>query len=185
MGNPYHDTMGNSETLILALAGRLEALYDVVDSLDNTEISAISDARFAKSKGCIAAHLETVRQANDKTIGCVEQSIVENPAESLPDAAIQLMLAAGFTDCVRNGCKSQADFYLEKVAMLIDSALAVIIRDTGLKIADYGAGRYIPNYASFSARNQAREITEMLELNTAQASISSQLLESPEEPKSP
>ena len=105
---------------ILSLARRLERLYQKEQALDayclQTEISALED------------------------------EISANPATSLQEAAVQVMLAAAFIERIREDLVGDPDEVLSKMERLMRSALSAVVRETGVNLAEFGGDRYAPIY---------------------------------------
>lgn len=105
---------------ILSLASRLERLYQKEQALDinslQTEIAALED------------------------------EIAANPATSLQEAAVQVMLAAAFIERIREDLVGDPDEVLIKMGCLVRSALSAVVRETGVNLAEFGGDRYTPVY---------------------------------------
>ena len=105
---------------ILSFARRLETLYQQADSFDflswGSEISALED------------------------------EISANPATSLPEAAVQIMLASAYLERVREELVDDTDQILLKMERLIRSALSAMVRETGVDLAEFAGDRYAPDY---------------------------------------
>lgn len=105
---------------ILSLARRLETLYQQAESFDflswGSEISALED------------------------------EISANPATSLPEAAVQVMLASAYLERVREELVDDTDQVLLKMERLIRSALTAVVRETGVDLAEFAGDRYAPEY---------------------------------------
>ena len=105
---------------ILSLASRLERLYQKEQALDvnslQTEIAALED------------------------------EIAANPATSLQEAAVQVMLAAAFIERIREDLVGDPDELLMKMGRLVRSALSAVVRETGVNLAEFGGDRYAPVY---------------------------------------
>lgn len=105
---------------ILALAKRLEVLYQQAEQFDfsswGSEISALED------------------------------EIAANPATSLPEAAVQVMLVSAYIERVREDLVDDTDLILQNMERLVRSALSALVRETGVNLAEYGGERYAPSY---------------------------------------
>lgn len=105
---------------ILSLAYRLEKLYQESESFD--------------SIGC------------GPDILAIEDEIAENPATSLQEAAVQVMLASAYVERVREDLVEDTDETLRKIERLVRSALSALVCEAGLDLAEYGGERYVPAY---------------------------------------
>lgn len=105
---------------ILSLARRLEALYQQAEQFDfsswGSEISALED------------------------------EISANPATSLAEAAIQVMLASAYIERVREDLVDDTDVILQKMERLVRSALSAVVRETGVNLTEFAGERYAPSY---------------------------------------
>jgi hypothetical protein len=105
---------------ILSLARRLETLYQKADSFDflswGSEISALED------------------------------EISASPATSLPEAAVQVMLASAYLERVREELVDDTDQILVQMERLIRSALSALVRESGVNLAEFAGERYAPEY---------------------------------------
>lgn len=103
---------------ILSLARRLEALHRESGTLDffdfGTEIAAL------------------------------EAEIMANPATSLSEAAVQVMLASAYMERLREDLVDDPDAMLGDLERLMRSVLSTFIRETGLDLAEFGGSRYLP-----------------------------------------
>jgi len=105
---------------ILSLAKRLEVLYQQAEQFD-----------FSSWGSEIAA---------------LEDEIAANPATSLPEAAVQVMLVSAYIERVREDLVDDTDLILQKMERLVRSALSAVVRETGVNLAEYGGERYTPSY---------------------------------------
>lgn len=105
---------------ILSLARRLERLYQKEQALD---------ACFLQNE-----------------ISALEDEITANPATSLQEAAVQVMLAAAFIERIREDLAGDQDELLTKMERLVRSALSAVVRETGVNLAEFGGDRYAPVY---------------------------------------
>ncbi len=105
---------------ILSLARRLERLYQKEQALD---------AYFLQNE-----------------ISALEDEITANPATSLQEAAVQVMLAAAFIERIREDLVGDPDELLRKMERLVRSALSAVVRETGVNLAEFGGDRYAPIY---------------------------------------
>lgn len=112
--NPYRTI----ESRLLRNARRLEELYREMNKVDD---------------------LDLYSEAVD-----IENSIAETPAGSVEEAAVQLMLVAGFLECLRTDEGIDPENLLENMERLTRSALSAVLRDTGIDLAEYGGERYVP-----------------------------------------
>ena len=76
----------------------------------------------------------------------LEREIAENPATSLAEAAIQVMLAAAYVERVREDLVDDTEEALNKMERLIRSALSAVVREAGVDLDQYGGRRYAPSY---------------------------------------
>ena len=76
----------------------------------------------------------------------LESEITENPATSLAEAAIQVMLAAAYVERVREDLVDDTEEALNKMERLIRSALSAVVREAGVDLDEYGGRRYTPEY---------------------------------------
>lgn len=76
----------------------------------------------------------------------LEREIADNPATSLPEAAIQVMLAAAYVERVREDLVDDTEEALNKMERLIRSALSAVVREAGVNLDEYGGRRYAPEY---------------------------------------
>ncbi len=105
---------------ILSLAYRLEKLYQESETFD--------------CMGC------------GPDILAIEDEIAENPATSLQEAAVQVMLASAYVERVREDLVEDTDEALLKIERLVRSALSALVCEAGLDLAEYGGERYVPAY---------------------------------------
>ena len=105
---------------ILSLASRLEKLYQESESFE--------------CMGC------------GPDILALEDEIAENPATSLQEAAVQVMLASAYVERVREDLVEDTDETLKKIERLVRSALSALVCEAGLDLAEYGSERYVPAY---------------------------------------
>ena len=107
-----------SDPPILSMARRLEALHGESGTLDvfdfGTEIAAL------------------------------EAEIMANPATSLNEAAVQVMLASAYVERLREDLVDDTEAALRDLQRLMRSVLSAFIRETGLDLAEFGANRYLP-----------------------------------------
>lgn len=102
----------------------------------------------------LAYSLERLYQESENTnrMGCgpdilaIEDEIADNPATSLPEAAVQVMLASAYVERVREDLVDDTDEALEKIERLVRSALSALVCEAGLDLSEYGGERYVPAY---------------------------------------
>ncbi len=118
--NPLGATEQTHQPPILSLARRLELLYQQAEQFDflswGSEISAL------------------------------EEEIAAKPATSLPEAAVQVMLASAYIERVREDLVEDQDAVLLRIERLVRSALSAVVRETGINLAEYAGDRYAPAY---------------------------------------
>lgn len=107
---------------IMTLARRLEILYRQAERSDNLSWGA--------------------------EISALEDEITENPATSIPEAAIQIMLASAFIERVREDLVEDTDSILQKMERLVRSALSAVVRESGVDLTEFGGNRYAPEYTN-------------------------------------
>jgi AICAR transformylase/IMP cyclohydrolase PurH len=105
---------------ILSLARRLEALYQQAEQFDFSSWGA--------------------------EISALEDEISANPATSLAEAAIQVMLASAYIERVREDLVDDTDVILQKMERLVRSALSAVVRETGVNLTEFAGERYAPSY---------------------------------------
>lgn len=105
---------------ILSLARRLERLHKNEEALDSYSLEG--------------------------EISALEDEITSNPATSLQEAAVQVMLAAAFIERAREDLVDDSDELLNKMERLVRSALSAVVRETGVDLAEFGGDRYAPLY---------------------------------------
>ncbi len=106
--------------LILNLARRLELLY-----------------REEQSQGTFSLGAE---------IEALESEIAENPASTLQEAAVQIMLVSAFIERAREDLAEDPDGLLRQMDQLARSALSAVVRETGVNLSEFGGDRYAPVY---------------------------------------
>lgn len=74
----------------------------------------------------------------------IETLISETPANSLSEAAIQLMLASAFVECLRADDGLDMPGLLEKAERLIRSAFKVVAQEAPIDMAEFSAEFYTP-----------------------------------------
>ncbi len=102
----------------------------------------------------LARRLENIYQESEDRdvtsfgpeILALEREIAANPATCLPEAAIQVMLAAAYVERVREDLVDDTDEALNKLERLIRSALSAVVREAGVNLDEYGGRRYAPDY---------------------------------------
>lgn len=105
---------------ILSLARRLERLYQKDQVLDAYSLQI--------------------------EISALEDEIAANPATSLQEAAVQVMLTAAFIERIREDLVGDVDELLSKMECLVRSALSAVVRETGVDLSEFGGDRYTPVY---------------------------------------
>ena len=106
--------------LILSLAHRLERLHQKEQALDTLSLQS--------------------------EISALEDEIAANPASSLQEAAVQVMLTAAYIERIREDLAVDQDAVLKKMERLVRSALSAVVRETGVNLAEFGGNRYAPVY---------------------------------------
>jgi hypothetical protein len=114
---------------ILALARRLESLYQEAESFD-----------------CLGWESE---------ISALEDEIGANPATSLAEAAVQVMLVAAYIERVREDLVEDADQVLDRMERLVRSVLSAVVRESGVNLAEFAGERYAPEYTDPFRRSSA------------------------------
>ncbi len=98
----------------------------------------------------LEAHYQQAEQFDFKSwgseISALEDEIAANPATSLAEAAVQVMLVAAYIERVREDLIDDTDLVLQKMERLVRSALSAVVRETGFNLAEYGGERYAPAY---------------------------------------
>lgn len=107
-----------SDPSILSMARRLEALHGESGTLDVFDFGA--------------------------EIAALEAEIMANPATSLNEAAVQVMLASAYVERLREDLVDDTEAALRDLQRLMRSVLCAFIRETGLDLAEFGANRYLP-----------------------------------------
>jgi hypothetical protein len=107
-----------AESVLLQNARRLEELYQAAEKLDRLDLDQETEA--------------------------IETFISQTPAETLVEAAVQLMLAVGLAECVRENASEDPEDLLRKIERLTRSALSVVVDHAGVALAEYGGERYAP-----------------------------------------
>lgn len=111
----------------------------------------------------LARRLEQAYQ-QDETTGTLidrgeilelEDEITKNPALSLPEAAIQVMLAAALIERAREDLIADTDDMLNKMERLVRSALSAVVRESGVDLSEYAGERYAPSHTD-PFRRQSR-----------------------------
>jgi hypothetical protein len=105
---------------ILAMARRLELLYQEEQSLGTFSLT--------------------------DEIEALEIEISENPATTLQEAAVQVMLISAFIERVREDLAEDTDALLKRMARMARSALSAVVRETGVDLTEFGGERYTPVY---------------------------------------
>ncbi|MDH3473996.1 MAG: hypothetical protein OEM59_09900 [Rhodospirillales bacterium] len=105
---------------ILAMARRLELLYQEEQGLGTFSLT--------------------------DEIEALEIEISENPATTLQEAAVQVMLISAFIERVREDLAEDTDALLKRMARMARSALSAVVRETGVDLAEFGGERYTPIY---------------------------------------
>ena len=77
----------------------------------------------------------------------LEFAIAANPATSLSEAAVQVMLASAFIERLREDLVDDTEAMLMRLQGLMSSVLSAFVRETGLDLSEYGADRYLPGGA--------------------------------------
>ena len=85
----------------------------------------------------------------------LEDEITKNPALSLPEAAIQVMLAAALIERAREDLIADTDEMLNKMERLVRSALSAVVRESGVDLSEYAGERYAPSHTD-PFRRQSR-----------------------------
>ena len=70
----------------------------------------------------------------------------ERVSVRLAEAAVQVMLASAYIERVREDLVEDTEVILQKMERLVRSALAAVVRETGVNLAEYGGDRYAPSY---------------------------------------
>ena len=107
-----------SDPSILSLARRLESLHRESGTIDSYEFRT--------------------------EITALEAEIMANPATSLSEAAIQVMLASAVIERLREDLVDDTEATLRDLERLMRSVLLTFVRETGLDLAEFGAKRYLP-----------------------------------------
>lgn len=86
----------------------------------------------------------TIDDRDGSEINALERAISELPAADLTEVAIQLMLASAYIERREEDLVEDPEEYLRGLNRLIRSALAALLRETGIDLSDFGGQRYVP-----------------------------------------
>lgn len=96
-------------------------------------------------------HLHQEMENNDhqlwlSLVAALEEDIAANPASSLGEAAVQMMLASAYVEHLREDLVDDVDGMLDRMSHLLRSALSALVRDAGVDLSEYAGERYAPSH---------------------------------------
>ena len=129
--------------LVETMGRRLAELSDRGARLEEAAPPATSDAATRRQ-------IEGLMETTDAALDATEIVIASTPAETLAEAAIQIMVAVRWSDFLRSpGENINPDELHERMERMLLSALAVIVQEGGVDLAEFGSAFYLaPRWAS-------------------------------------
>ena len=134
----------SAPSVLLAVAGRLPALIEQSDQLDSM-VQSIQEA-FERGRVEEAICRRTERWAKSATaaLEAAEKLVAAEPARTLPEAAVQLMLAVSRAQLLSVPALDESDraTTAAELERLLQSALPVVAEAAGIDLADFGQAYY-------------------------------------------
>jgi hypothetical protein len=129
---------------LLALAERLPGLIAQAEQLE-TMVQSIRDAHDeGRVENAICRRAERWAQSADAALEAAEKFIAAEPARTLAEAAIQIMLAVSRAQIlsVPNLDEAEREGNAAELERLLQSALPVIAEAAGIELSEFGRAYY-------------------------------------------
>lgn len=131
-------------SLVLTVASRLPALIEQAEHLDAMAASLESEALKDGTTEDAARRVGRWRDSANAGLDAAERLIAAEPARSLAEAAVQVMLAVAKAQAlsVSSLAEDERLNVTEDLERLLQSALPVMADAAGVDLADFGRGYY-------------------------------------------
>jgi len=134
----------NPRSVLLAVAGRLPSLIEQSEQLE-TMVQSVRDARDAgRVEDAVCRRAERWSQSAAAALDAAEQLIAAEPAKSLAEAAIQLMLAVSRAQVLSvPGLEAEErESTASELERLLQSAMPVVADAAGIDLSEFGRAYY-------------------------------------------
>lgn len=74
----------------------------------------------------------------------IESSMSEIAATGIDEAAVQLMLVAGYLECIRENQEGEFVALIKSMERLTRSALSAVVKKANIDLTEFGGERYVP-----------------------------------------